>query len=141
RKYSELQVTDSLVVGEAFRQLYGEVRAPTPEEARAVGKRLGVDAVVRGQVSAFEERVGTEIGADQPAHVAFAAELVRLPDGHVVWQGEYDEQQQALSDNFWNIGGFFHTGARWVRAYELADIGAREVAARLHDALFGGGSA
>jgi hypothetical protein len=91
-------------------------------------------------VSAFDERVGTEIAADRPAHVAFAVELVRMPEGHVVWQGEYDEQQQALSDNFWNIGGFFHTGARWVRAYELAAIGAHDIATRLHDALFGGGS-
>lgn len=138
RKLPDWQIVDPLVVGEAFRQLYGEVRAPTPEEARAVGKLLGVDAVVRGQVTAFEERIGTEIAADQPARVDFAIELVRIPGGEVVWQGEYAEQQQALSDNFWNLPGFLHAGAKWVRARELAALGAEQVARRLHDALFGG---
>jgi len=46
------------------------------------------------------------------------------------------EQQQALSDNLWNLGGFLHAGAKWVRARELAAIGAEQVAARLHGALF-----
>ncbi|MBI3766996.1 MAG: hypothetical protein HY271_00710 [Deltaproteobacteria bacterium] len=132
------QITDPLVVGEAFRRLYGEVRAPTPEEARAVGKLLAVDAVVRGQVTAFEDRVGTEIAAERPARVDFAVELIRMPSEDAVWQGEFDEQQQALSDNFWNIGGFLHAGGKWVRARELAALGAEQVAARLHDALFGG---
>ena len=55
-----------------------------------------------------------------------------------MWQGEFDEQQQALSDNFWNLGGFLRAGAKWLRARELAALGAEQVAARLHDALFGG---
>lgn len=138
RRLPQWQITDPLVVGEAFRSLYGEVRAPTPEEARAVGRVLAVDAVVRGQVTAFDERVGTEIAADQPARVDFAIELIRLPAGDVVWQGEFDEQQQALSENFWNLGGFLHAGGKWVRARELAAIGADEIAGRLHDAVIGG---
>jgi hypothetical protein len=138
RRLPDWQISDSLVVGEAFRRLYGELRAPTPEEARAVGKLLAVDAVMRGQVAAFDERVGTEIGAEHPAHVDFAVELIRIPSDDVIWQGEFAEQQQALSDNFWNLGGFLHAGAKWVRARELAALGAEQVAARLHDGLFGG---
>ncbi len=141
RRFGDMQITDPLVVGEAFRRLYGEVRAPTQAEARAVGTLLAVDGVIRGQVTAFDERVGNEIGAARPARVAFAVELIRMPTADVVWQGEYSEQQQALSDNFWNIGGFLHAGAKWVRARELATIGAERVAARLHDALAGGGAA
>ncbi len=139
RRLPQWEITDPLVVGEGFRRLYGEVRAPTPEEARAVGKLLAVDAVLRGQVSAFDERIGTEIGAEQPARVDFAVELIRVPDD-IVWQGEFAEQQQALSDNFWNLGGFLRAGAKWVRARELAALGAEQVAARLHDALVGGGA-
>jgi len=138
KKYGDWQITDPLVVGEAFKRLYGEVRAPTAEEARAVGKLLTVDAVVRGQVTAFEERIGNELAAEQPARVDFAMELIRVPGDDVVWQGEYAEQQQALSDNFWNLGGFLHAGAKWVRARELAAIGAEQIAARLHDTLAGG---
>jgi hypothetical protein len=132
------QISDPLVVGEAFRRLYGEVRAPTPEEARAVGKLLAVDAVVRGQVTVFEDRIGTEISAGRPARVDFAVELIRIPSEDAVWQGEFDEQQQALSDNFWDIGGFLNAGGKWLRARELAALGAEQVAGRLHDALFGG---
>ena len=140
RRLPHWEITDPLVVGEGFRRLYGEVRAPTPEEARAVGKLLAVDAVLRGQVSAFDERVGTEIGAGQPARVDFAVELIRVPADTIVWQGEFAEQQPALSDNFWNLGGFLRSGAKWLRARELAGLGADQVAARLHDALFGGGA-
>ena len=132
RRLPHWEITDPLVVGEGFRRLYGEVRAPTPEEARAVGKLLAVDAV--------DERVGTEIGAGQPARVDFAVELIRVPADTIVWQGEFAEQQQALSDNFWNLRGFLRSGAKWLRARELAGLGADQVAARLHDALFGGTS-
>ncbi|HEY2389312.1 MAG TPA: hypothetical protein VGK30_20355 [Candidatus Binatia bacterium] len=135
------QITDPLVVGEAFKRLYGEVRAPTHDEARAVGTLLGVDGVVRGQVTAFDERIGSELAAEQPARVDFAAELIAMPSGDVVWQGAYSEQQQALSDNLWNLGGFLHTGAKWVRARELARLGAGEVAGRLHDTVMGGAAA
>jgi hypothetical protein len=138
QRLGDWHITDPLVVGEAFRRLYGEVRAPTQEEARAVGALLAVDAIVRGQVTAFDERIGTEFAAEQPARVDFAIELIRMPTGDVVWQGEYSEQQQALTDNLWNLGGFLHEGGKWVRARELAAIGAAQIAARLHEALIGG---
>src|SRR5436190_13169108 len=54
RDYGDWQIVDDLTVGEAFRKLYGEVRAPTPEEAVAVGRALHADAVVRGQVKVFD---------------------------------------------------------------------------------------
>jgi hypothetical protein len=141
QRLSGWQIVDPMVVGEAFKRLYGEVRAPTHDEARAVGALLGVDGVVRGQVTAFDERIGSEFAAQQPARVDFAAELIRMPSADVVWQGAYSEQQQALSDNFWNLGNFLHTGAKWVRARELAQLGANEVAGRLHDTLMSGAAA
>jgi hypothetical protein len=137
RRLPTWQIVDPLVRDEAFRRLYGEVRAPTPEEALAVGKLLGVDAVLRGQVTEFQERVGTEIAAEQPARVVFAVELMRVPSGPVLWQAEYAETQRALTDNLWNLGGFLHLGAKWVRASELAAAGADQVAQRLHETLFG----
>lgn len=137
RDLGDWQIIDELTVGEAFRQLYGEVRAPTPSEAVAVGKLLRADAVLRGQVKVFEDRIGGEFAAKRPAHVVFAAELVRPSDGVALWQGEYAEQQQALSENLWNLPGFVRAGGTWVRASELAQIGAGQMAARLHEALYG----
>ena len=55
----------------------------------------------------------------------------------MVWQGRYTEEQEALSDNFLNIMGLFKTGARWVRARDLATIGSMQLAYQLHIALFG----
>ena len=137
REYADWQIVDDLTVGEAFRQLYGEVRAPTPDEAVAVGRALRADAVVRGQVKVFDERIGTELAAKRPAHVIFAAELVRMTDGASIWQAEYAEQQQSLSENLWNLPGFVRAGGTWVRAGELSQIGANQMVERLHTTLYG----
>ncbi|MCC6765461.1 MAG: hypothetical protein IT293_12445 [Deltaproteobacteria bacterium] len=137
RDQGDWLIVDDLTVGEAFRRLYGEVRAPTASEAVAVGTLLRADAVLRGEVKVFEERIGTEFAANRPAHVVFAAELLRPADGVALWQAEYAEQQQALSENLWNLPGFVRAGGTWVRAGELAQIGAAQIAARLHDALYG----
>lgn len=137
REYADWQIVDDLTVGEAFRQLYGEVRAPTASEAQAVGRLLRADAVLRGEVKVFDERIGTELAAKRPAHVIFATELVRLTDGISVWQAEYAEQQQSLSENLWNLPGFVRAGGTWVRAGELAQLGATQMVERLHTALYG----
>ena len=129
-------IIDDLTVGEGLRRLYGEVRAPTAAEAQAVAKVLQADAVLRGDLRVFEERIGSELAAKRPAHVVFGVELVRA-DGVAVWQGEYAEQQQSLSENLWNLPGFVRAGGTWVRAGELAELGAAQVADRLHTALYG----
>jgi hypothetical protein len=135
--HGDWQLTDELTVGEAMRRSYGEVRAPTPAEAQNVGKLLQVDAVLRGDVRVFDERIGTELAAKRPAHVIFGVELVRVSDGQPVWQAQYAEQQQALSENLWNLPGFVRAGGTWVRAGELAQIGADRVVTSLHSALYG----
>lgn len=137
RRLADWKLIDAMVVTEAFRFLYGEVRAPTPTEAVAVGKLLNVDAVLRGQVTAFEERIGGDFGVERPARVVFAVELMRIPSAVAVWQGEYAEQQQALSENLLNLPGFMRAGGKWLRASELAALGADRMAAQLHDALYG----
>lgn len=136
RDQPDWQIVDELTVGEGLRQLYGEVRAPTASEAQAVAKVLHADAVLRGDVRVFEERIGTELAAKQPAHVVFGIELLRA-DGLAVWQGEYAEQQQSLSENLWNLPGFVRAGGTWVRARELAELGATQIVDRLHTALYG----
>jgi len=136
-EHTEWQLVDDLTVGEAMRQLYGEVRAPTASEAQAVGRLLRTDAILRGDVRVFEERIGSELAAKRPAHVVFGIELLRVSDGVPVWQAEYAEQQQSLSDNLWNLPGFVRAGGTWVRAGELTQLGANEMVTRLRDALYG----
>lgn len=137
REQTQWVLVDDLVVGEAIRQVAGEIRPPTADEARAVAKVLRVDAVLRGDVRVFEERIGTELAAKRPARVVFGVELLRAPDGTAIWQGEYAERQQSLSENLWNLPGFVRAGGTWVRAGELAELGASQIVTRLHTALYG----
>jgi hypothetical protein len=137
QRYTDWQILSDQVVDEVVSKELGSLRPPTEAEGRAIGKALGIDAVVRGDVLTFRERIGTDLGVSRPAYVDFAVEATRVLDGAVVWQGRYTEEQQALSDNFLNISGFFKTGARWVRARDLAVIGAAQIAYGLHVALFG----
>jgi hypothetical protein len=137
RERPQWVIIDDLTVGEAIRQVSGELRPPTPDEARSVARVLGADAVLRGDVRVFEERIGTELAAKRPARVVFGVELLRGPDGAAVWQGEYAEQQQSLSENLWNLPGFVRAGGTWVRAGELAELGASQIVTRLHTALYG----
>lgn len=137
REQTQWVIVDDMIVGEAIRQVSGELRPPTAEEARAVAKVLRADAVLRGDVRIFEERIGTELAAKRPAHVVFGVELMRAPDGTPIWQGEYAEQQQSLSENLWNLPGFVRAGGTWVRAGELAEIGASQLVTRLHTVLYG----
>lgn len=138
RRFPGWQVVDALASGEAFRRRYGEERVPDAAEAREVGRLLGVDAVLSGRVLEFDERVGAELAVQRPARVAFAVELMSVASGEALWQGEYAETQQALTDNLWNLFGFLRAGARWVRARDLAALGAERVARQLHNAIYGG---
>ena len=137
REQTQWVLVDDLTVGEAIRQVSGELRPPTADEARSIAKILRADAVLRGDVRVFEERIGTELAAKRPAQVVFAVELMRAPDGTPLWQGEYAERQQSLSENLWNLPGFVRAGGTWVRAGELAEIGASQLVTRLHTALYG----
>ncbi len=137
REQTQWVLVDDLIVGEAVRQVSGELRPPTADEARSIAKVLRADAVLRGDVRVFEERIGTELAAKRPAHVVFGVELLRAPDGTALWQGEYSEQQQSLSENLWNLPGFVRAGGTWVRAGELAELGASQIVTRLHTALYG----
>jgi hypothetical protein len=137
REQTQWVLVDDLTVGEAIRQVSGELRPPTADEARSIAKILRADAVLRGDVRVFEERIGTELAAKRPAHVVFAVELMRAPDGTALWQGEYAEQQKSLSENLWNLPGLVRAGGTWVRAGELAEIGASQLVTRLHTALYG----
>ncbi len=54
----------------------------------------------------FEERIGSSLGVEKPASVAFDLHLFRLRDGVRVWDGKFDETQKPLFDNLLQIGSF-----------------------------------
>jgi hypothetical protein len=95
-----------------------------------LGKELDVDFVFVGYLFRFEERIGSRIGADKPASVGFDVHLLRVKDGKRVWDGKFDETQQALSENLLKIGSFVRRGAAWLKAEELSSVGMDEMLKR-----------
>jgi hypothetical protein len=95
------------------------------------GKELNVDFIVVGYLFRFEERIGSRIGAEKPASVGFDVHLLRVRDGKRVWDGKFDETQQALSENLLKLGSFVRRKASWLTAEELSSVGMDEMLKRL----------
>jgi hypothetical protein len=95
-----------------------------------LGKELNVDFIFIGYLFHFEERIGSRIGVDKPASVGFDVHLLRVKDGKRVWDGKFDETQQALSENLLKIGSFVRRGATWLKAEELSSVGMDEMLKR-----------
>lgn len=95
---------------------------PLPERDLwvAVGKALGVDAVIGGFIYRFKDRTGQDYGVDEAASVAFDLHLVRVLDARIQWSGRVDETQQPLSNNIYNIKKFISRGGKWVTSREMA---------------------
>ncbi len=96
-----------------------------------LGKEFKADFVLVGIIFRFEERVGSSLGVEKPASVAFDLHLFRMRDGKKVWDGSFDETQKPLSENLFQIGSFFRRKAKWMTAEELAGVGMDEVLKKL----------
>lgn len=99
--------------------------------ARVVADETGADAVLFGTVYRFQERVGTRFAAPQPASVSFDLALYSVAAGEVVWKGQFDETQEALTSNLLNAWMFWRAGPHWFSARELAGLGIEKLLATL----------
>ncbi|MEO8601429.1 MAG: hypothetical protein ABI629_02525 [bacterium] len=113
----DLTVVDALATAEV-RTASGQL-----ERAVALGKAVGADAVIVGQVTRFSPRVGTAYGASQGASVAFGLGLVAVGSGEEIWRGDFDDTQEALATNIFDFWMFWSAGPRWLTAGELAGLG------------------
>lgn len=91
-----------------------------------MGKSLHADAVVRGTIYRFRQRVGTWISVSTPASVAFAMELIRVDDGRVIWNRAFDQTQRSLDKDLFKI---LKRGVKWLTVEELAASGLHETMA------------
>jgi hypothetical protein len=94
------------------------------------GKELNADFIIVGFLFRFEQRIGSAIGVEKPASVAFDIHFYRLRDGKMVWDGRFDETQQPLSENLFKIGSFLRRKASWLTAEELTSVGMDEMLGR-----------
>jgi len=96
-----------------------------------VGKCAGADFVVVPMVIDWRERVGSEIGATNPASVDLVLYLIDVRTGGVIKQYHFDETQQALTSNLLDARKFVARNGRWLSAMELAQEGLRQGVAEL----------
>ena len=96
-----------------------------------LGKELDADFIIVGYLFRFEERIGSRIGVDRPASVGFDVHLLRVKDGKRVWDGKFNETQQALSENLLKMRSFVRRKASWLTAEELSSVGMDEMIKRL----------
>lgn len=116
------------LVKKVYRPLFYSQTGGTPLDiARKLGKQLGVDYVVVGNVWRYRERVGSSLGVSEPASVAFGLYLVNVSTGKAVWQDRFNETQQSLTENLLKAPAFFKRGARWLTARELARYGIEDL--------------
>ncbi len=102
----------------------GDLPQVPPEQAAAdAAKKAGADAAILGQVSVYQERVGSRLGANPPASVGFEIKAVAT-DGHVLWVGNYYERQKPMTEDF---SGFIHHGWGFVTVDELTRYGVEEL--------------
>jgi hypothetical protein len=109
----------------------GQFEIRPTRSAIQFAKELNVDFIFVGYLFRFEERIGSRIGAEKPASVGFDVHLLRVRDGKRVWDGKFDETQQALSENLLKIGSFVRRKASWLTAQELISVGMDEMLKRL----------
>ena len=98
---------------------------------REVGKTLGADAVLIGQVYRWQDRVGTDFGIQKPASVAFDLSLVRPADGAILWRGNYDETQKSLFEDLFDWSTYIKSDGRWLTAKKLAAFGLEKLLAQM----------
>jgi TolB-like protein len=109
-----------------MQQLPPTTLANMQDNAMKLGRQLSADAVVYGTVTRYEERVGSDYAAKSPAAVAFALHLIDVHNGVVLWTARYARQQEALTQNIFNVGNFLANRGRWVHANDLAQRGVEE---------------
>jgi hypothetical protein len=100
-----------------------------PEAIAALAyEKFGANAFVTGQVWRYRDRRGANLGASAPASVGFEVVLHSAPRPERLWSATFDETQEPVSANLFNLGRYPGGGSRWLTADELSKWGAEGVA-------------
>ncbi|UCF95266.1 MAG: hypothetical protein JSW39_14300 [Desulfobacterales bacterium] len=94
-----------------------------PQLLADTDRSCNADAVLAGYVYRFKERVGKGYAVVSPASVAFGVHLIRVKDGRSIWSGHFDETQDSLSKNLFQLYTFVKRKGKWLTAEELAISG------------------
>jgi hypothetical protein len=95
--------------------------------AQSFGRALGANLIVVGWVWRYTERIGSNIGVQSPASVAFTVSLIDVTSEKMLWKGRFVEKQTSLSENIVEIRKFLKRSGKWLSVDELARYGVREI--------------
>lgn len=88
-----------------------------------IGQCMNVDILVVPQIHLWQERVGSDFGAELPAAVSMDIFLLDLKNKELISRSRYDELQRPLLDNILDIDKFIERGGKWVTAKQLGQEG------------------
>ena len=130
---------DAIMPQAVVNQHFVTMKPGKEETAREMGIRLarelGADHVMIGLIWRFQQRNGDSVSSNSPASVAFNLYLLEVASGKLLWQGQADRTQEALSDNLFNASMLFHYGMKWLTAEELSDYCIQKALTTLPTAL------
>ena len=110
-------------------QSAGVAAGAKPDQIAAVTQqKFGASLLLTGQVSRYRDRQGENLGVSSPASVGFSVTLYQAPGAAKLWSGSFDETQEPMSANLFNMGRYPGGGTRWLTAEELSKWGADGVA-------------
>lgn len=89
--------------------------------------QFGANGVLTGVVTRFRDRTGQSLAAANPASVGFRVELLDAPAARRLWSGTFEETQQPINENLFNVSRYPGGGTRWLTGEELAKWGAEEM--------------
>lgn len=128
KEYGHYKVASPSDVALAMdRHALHQIKRKDFEAATIIGRELGVDTVLVGEVTRWKEREGGALGAKEPASVAFQAFLLRADNGAMVWSTNFSKTQRPLSENVLEVENFLKGGATWQTSETLARLGVEEV--------------
>jgi len=93
------------------------------EQAMAIGKSVGADAVMLWGLDAYHERTGGDYGVQSPASVGFQYRLIHIESGQTLCASSFEETQQSASDNLLSFNTSAKRGFKWVPAAVLLQEG------------------
>lgn len=98
-----------------------------------VDKKEKPDVILYCRVLRYKERKGSKYAVSSPASVALEIKVLDPLSRKVICRYEFNETQQALSENICNINKFFARKGQWVTAFDLAIYGIAEFVKTITD--------
>jgi hypothetical protein len=108
------------------------LRDPNSKLGRMANQK-GIEALLQGSVSQFQQRTGSAIGTDVPSKAGFSLVLRDIRTGNLIWSGSYFYADEALSSNLFNLPGrIAATGSPlWQDAFRMLRRGMNSCASAL----------